>query len=120
MFDGILILGWTGQPITPEQFIVLRNAAARHLRGDKKRRSFNFSHRLCQGKMTRKEQGLFVTISGTFFTADLGLVGGERWTVDFLIPSGSENEIVDDNTVVVVATPLAVGDVGGRGNHTLH
>jgi hypothetical protein len=46
---------------------------------------------------------------GTFFKADLGTVKGEPWTVDFMLPRGSEHHVIDDGSVVISTRPLAGG-----------
>ena len=129
----ILSINWTGQSLSGEQLLVLRNAAAQHLRADNKDRVFNFSHELCEGQITRGKSGTFGTFAGTFFNADLGTVDGERWTVDFLLPRKTERLTIDDESIVISTRPLTTGEIegtivnprkadvsGGRGSETLH
>ena len=101
MFQKYLNIAWTAQPLSAEQIFVLRNIAVIYLKGDHKRKTVNFTHELIEGKLTCKSEGLFVTFVGTFFHADLGLVNGERWSVDFLIPRGAETIELDPNQVVI-------------------
>ncbi len=105
----LISMNWTAQPLSPEQLLVLRNVAALHLRRDGKHSVINFTHELCEGVLTRKSEGLFVTFVGTFFHADLGLVKGERWTVDFLLPRGSEHLIIDDTSYVIAGRMSPTG-----------
>jgi hypothetical protein len=114
MMGDILSLNWTAQALTGEQLLVLRNVAAKQLRMRKHAGVVNFKHPLCEGEMTRKQEGVFGAVAGTFFHADLGLVAGERWTVDFMLPRTSEWTPVDDKTVVVGMKPLPGGDYGTK------
>jgi len=98
---GYLNIAWTAQALSAEQIFVLRNIAVIYLKGDRRRETVNFSHEMVEGRLTCKSKGLFVTFVGTFFHADLGLVGGERWTVDFFIPARSEHIEIDPKTVVM-------------------
>ena len=109
----ILSLNWTAQALTGEQMLVMRNVAAKQLRMRKARGSINFVHPLCSGEMTRKEEGSLGTFGGTFFHADLGLVKGERWTLDFLLPRNSEWLSIDDG-VVICSKALPGGDFGSK------
>lgn len=96
MRDKLIHIGWTAAPLSPEQLTVLHRIAVLFLRReDPSQSSINFSHELIEGRLTRKGKGLFVTFAGTFFHADLGTVRGERWTVDFLLPAGMENVVLD-------------------------
>lgn len=109
MLFTILSINWTGQALTGEQFLVLRNVAAQMLSEGRKDPIANFKHDLCEGRITRGKVGVFGTFGGTFFKADLGLVKGERWTVDFLLPRGSEHLAVNDDSLVVMNRPLKGG-----------
>lgn len=109
MLFTILSINWTGQAVTPEQLLVLRNVAATHLRKGRKNAVINFSHELCEGHITRGKEGLFGMFGGTFFKADLGTVKGEPWTVDFMLPRGSEELVLDDDSVVISTRSLATG-----------
>lgn len=100
MHYGLVSIHWTAQALTDAQQLVLRNIATLALRRDDKRRTFDFTHELVEGRLTRESDGLFVTFAGTFFHADLGTVRGERWTVDFLLPKGSERLVLDDQLVM--------------------
>jgi hypothetical protein len=106
---SIISINWTMQNVTGEQLLVLRNVAAQHLRKKEKGAVVTFAHWLCDGEITRKGDGLFVTFAGTFFHADLGTVKGERWTVDFLLPRGSEHFVCDENTKVISVRQLKGG-----------
>lgn len=101
MYRKFLNIAWTAQPLSAEQIFVLRNIAVIYLKGDYRRSTVDFTHELIEGRLTCKSEGLFVTFAGTFFHADLGLVNGERWTVDFLIPRGAETIELDPNQVVI-------------------
>jgi len=107
----ILSINWTGQSVTSEQLLVLRNVAALHLQQGRKDPVLTFSHELCEGQIIRGEEGIFGAFPGTFFEADLGLVKGERWTVKFLLPRGSERIAVNDDCLVV-STRMLSGDAG--------
>lgn len=96
-----LNISWTAQPLSREQIFVLRNIAMIYLKGGRRRSTVNFSHELVEGQLTCKSEGLFVTFVGTFFHADLGLVRGERWTVDFLIPKGAESVEINEGDVIM-------------------
>ena len=65
--------------------------------------SVMFTHRSCEGVLHRGKEGSYVGFGGTFFFADLGTVEGERWTVEFLIPRGSERIVIDKNSVIISA-----------------
>ena len=106
----LISINWTAQALTGEQLLVLRNVAAQHLRQRKKVTVLHFSHDLCEGSITRGKEGSFGTFGGTFFTADLGMVKGERWTCDFLLPRGTEDMMIDDDSIVLTARPLKGGD----------
>lgn len=106
-----LNISWTAQPLSQEQIFVLRNIAAIYLKGDRRRSTVNFSHELVEGQLTCKSEGLFVTFAGTFFHADLGLVRGERWTVDFLIPKGAETIEINERDVVISSRQSPDGTV---------
>lgn len=103
MIFAVLSINWTGQALTPAQLLVLRNVAAKHLREGHRDSVFNFSHSLCEGQITRGKEGAFGTFGGTFFHADLGVIKGERWTADFLLPRGSERVTIGDNDAVISA-----------------
>jgi hypothetical protein len=105
----LISINWTAQPLTPEQLLVIRNVAAIHLRRGGREREIDFSHELCEGRLIRKSEGLFVTFVGTFFTADLGLMKGERWTIDFLLPAGSEQFQIDEDCLVLSTRILPSG-----------
>ena len=104
----VISVNWTAQALTGEQMLVLRNVAARHLRLRKKSAELNFRHELCEGTIKREREGTFGTFSGTFFHADLGTVKGERWTCDFLLPRGTEELYVDDDSIVLSVKPLSM------------
>lgn len=110
MFE-ILAVGWNGQNLTGEQMLALRNAAVKFLLAGKKRATTNFRHDSCEGTLTRGKSTVYNGISGTLFHADLGTVKGKRWTMEFLIPSGTENIVVTDDTVVLFSSSMS-GDTG--------
>ncbi|MDB5236943.1 MAG: hypothetical protein JWL88_45 [Parcubacteria group bacterium] len=85
-----LFLSWKGSPLTDAQNVVLRNVAVLFLTRNMKQTSVNFTHLLLEGRLENKGAGLYISTPGTFFHADMGLVRGELWTADFLIPRGSE------------------------------
>lgn len=109
-----LNISWTAQALSAEQIFVLRNIAVLYLKGDRRKSTVNFSHFLVEGQLTCKSEGLFVTMVGTFFHADLGLVNGERWTVDFLIPKGAEQLEIDPDDVVMTGRHAPDGSVQHR------
>ena len=97
----IIAVGWTVQPFTGEQMLAMRNAAARHLRAGKKQPTFHFKHSSLEGEITRTKEGVIGSFSGMMFHADCGLVRGERWMMDFLLPTGSEQiYLTAEDTVV--------------------
>lgn len=107
MYFTILSINWTAQPLTGEQLLVLRNVAAQYLRKEKKGSTVDFSHPLCEGRITKKKQGVYGVFGGTFFFAELGVVRGEKWTADFMLPRGSEHFICDDDCEIhLVTRPL--------------
>lgn len=108
----LISINWTAQALTHEQKLVMRNAAAKHLRMKQKFSTVHFKHPLCEGVLERKREGTFGTFGGTFFHADLGTVNGERWTLDFLLPRNSEWIALDDTSVVISVRPLPGGDYG--------
>ena len=111
MFWTILSINWTGQALTNEQLLVLRNVAAMHMNKGRKNPVINFSHHLCEGHITRVREGALGMFGGTFFKADLGTVNGEPWTVDFMLPRGSEHLVIGDDSVAISTRPLATGDL---------
>lgn len=111
MFN-LISINWTGQQFTDEQLLVLRNVAAQHLRMRKKQATIHFKHALCEGELTRKKEGSLGTFNGTFFHADLGTAGGERWTADFLLPRNSEWIAIGENSAVISVRALPGNDFG--------
>jgi hypothetical protein len=111
MIFTVLSINWTGQALSGEQLLVLRNVAAKHMNEGRKNPVINFSHELCEGHVTRGKTGTFGMFGGTFFKADLGTVNGEPWTVDFMLPRGSEELVIDDGSVVISTRPLATGEM---------
>lgn len=109
--SGYLNIAWTAQALSAEQIFVLRNIAVLYLKGDRRKKTVNFSHEMVEGQLTCKSEGLFVTFVGTFFHADLGHYRGERWTVDFLIPKGAEHLEINPNDVVMTGTYSPDGSV---------
>jgi hypothetical protein len=99
---NIIALTWTGQAFTGIQMLAMRNAAARHLRGGRKAPTFHFKHDSLEGEITRTKVGSVGTFNGMIFHADCGQVKGERWTMDFLIPDGTEQiYITGEDTVIL-------------------
>lgn len=109
MRHELICINWTQQPLTDAQHLLLREVAILVLKNDRKLMVADFTHELLEGRLIRKSSGLFVTFVGTFFHADLGLIRGERWTVDFLIPSGSEDIVLDENSIVLTYRPAPSG-----------
>ena len=108
----MICINWTGQTLSGEERLVIRNVAAAHLRAKKKGTTIHFTHPLCDGLLTRKEDSSFGTFGGAVFHADLGTRGGERLTMDFLIPRNSEWMMIEDDSVVVTAKRIPGGDIG--------
>lgn len=102
MNRDLLCINWNGQMLTPEQKLVLRNVAARHLRLRKKRAVINFKHELCEGQIKITSEGTMGTFSGTFFHADLGTINGVPWNMDFMLPRGSERVLIDDGSIITI------------------
>jgi hypothetical protein len=95
--DGLIFMNWTVAPLSPEQQSVMRNVAALFLRReDQSVDHVDFDHFLLEGRLYRKSKGLFVTMAGTFFHADLGTHRGVKWTSDFLLRAGAERIPFDD------------------------
>jgi hypothetical protein len=107
----IISINWTAQAVSGEQMLALRDAACKYLKGRQKGASFDFKHETCEGRITRGKQAAVGTFAGTVFTADLGTVNGERWTIEFLIPRGTERYVITDDSVVIM-TSYAKTDVG--------
>ncbi len=99
----ILCIGWTGRAITVEELTVLRNVAILFLkkkkRQKKEKETVQFTHEICEGSLTRLREGLFGSIGGTFFRADLAAVGGVHGVVEFLLPRGTEHIVIDEESV---------------------
>lgn len=106
MFD-ILAVGWSGKNLTGEQMLALRDAAVKFLRAGTKRSVTNFRHDSCEGTLRRGKSTVYNGISGTLFHADLGTVKGERWTMEFLIPNGTEHIVVTDDTVALFSSSMS-------------
>jgi hypothetical protein len=106
----ILSIDWNGQALSDEIMMVLRNVACHHLISEEKNPVIDFSHDLCEGRITRQGVGVYGTFGGTFFKAELGTVNGVPWTADFLIPRGSEYLTLHDDSVVMRSRPLHTGD----------
>ena len=102
MRDNLVHIAWTAAPLSAEQQMVMRHIAVLFLRReDPSVDHIDFTHELIEGRLYRKSRGLFVTIVGTFFHADLGTVRGMRWTSDFLLPAGAEHQVFGDDTITV-------------------
>lgn len=69
----------------------------------------DFTHELIEGRLYRKNKGLFVTLAGTFFHADMGEVKGVRWTSDFLVPAGTENLPFDHESFQTMFRRMSYG-----------
>lgn len=109
MRHELICVNWTQQALTDAQHLVLREVAVQVLKNDRKLMVADFSHELLEGRLIRKNDGLFVTFAGTFFHADLGLVRGERWSVDFLIPARSEHIVLDEKSIMLTYRPAPSG-----------
>ena len=96
MRNAFISINWTGQPLTPEQQLVIMKIAAYFIRRGSKNTWVDFTHLQCEGRLTYKSSGLFVTFAGHSFHADLGLVNGVRWTIDFLLMRGAEDLLLDE------------------------
>ncbi|MEM9336610.1 MAG: hypothetical protein AAGA35_02035 [Patescibacteria group bacterium] len=105
---SVISLNWTTQPVTPEQLLVLRKIAARILL-DESNPVANFSHRLCEGHVTRGKVAVVGIFRGYTFKADLGLVQGERWTVDFMLPRGTEHLPIPTDAKIISTSTLRDG-----------
>ena len=112
MFDLIVVNAT--QILAGEQARIIRNVAATQLRKSQKHSTTHFAHDFCEGSITRKDEGVFGTFSGTFFQADLGTNKGERWTIDFLIPRNTEWLMADEDISIFFVKKLPDGDVGTK------
>lgn len=65
-------INWTGPNVSPEESVVVQHAVAKYLRDGVRSRSIFFSHRSCEGVLTREGEGLYGTIAGYFFSVDMG------------------------------------------------
>ena len=111
MRDNLVFINWTAAPLSPEQQLVMRHIATLFLkREDAAVDLIDFTHELLEGRLYRRSKGVFVTIAGTFFHADLGTQRGVRWTSDFLLPAGTERVPFDDPafSVVFKHTPFGI------------
>lgn len=100
-----IVVSWTKRAITQEQLMVLRNVAARALLNESNP-VVNFSHELCEGHITRDKVGVIGIFRGMIFTADLGTVDGERWTVTFLVPRGTEHLPIPRDAKIISTSTL--------------
>ncbi len=71
----------------------------------------DFTHELVEGRIYLKSRGSFGTYAGTFFHVDLGMVKDTRWTLDFLIPVGMENEVFHEGDFLVGLEKLSDGRI---------
>ena len=110
----LIWLDWSLKPLTDEQKLVLRDVAAKYVR-DGQVAPIRFSHELCEGILTQKSEGTYGTYSGTFFHADLGVIKGERWTCDFLLPRNTEHISLNEDSIVFSSRPLRSEKFDGDG-----
>lgn len=99
--DKLHCLDWSGQAFTLRQKVVVQAAAIKYLREKRKTPTIHFSHPDCEGVLRRLKEGVFGSIGGTFFKADLGSVNGKPHTLDFLIRRGVEKLSIRDGGTVV-------------------
>ena len=84
---GPLWINWTGPKITQEESVIVLHAVAKYLREGVRTPSVFFSHKLCEGVLTRKGEGVYGSVGGHFFTIDLGeYERGKRRFMECLIP----------------------------------
>lgn len=108
--NDLAFINWTAAPLSPEQQLVLRHLAVLFLRKkDLRTDHVDFTHELIEGRLYRKSKGVFVTLAGTFFHADMGEVNGVRWTSDFLVPAGTENIPFNDEVFRTMFRRMAYG-----------
>lgn len=95
--DGFVSINWGGKSLTPEEQLVMVKVAALLLKDDRKRSSVDFTHELIDGRLTHESSGIFVTVVGNFFRAELGEVDGRPWYHEFLLMRGLENSILEND-----------------------
>ncbi len=110
MRNNLTFINWTAAPLSPEQQLVLRHLAVLFMRKEDLRTDHvDFTHELIEGRLYRKNKGVFVTLAGTFFHADMGEVRGMRWTSDFLVPAGTENLPFDHESFQTMFRRMSYG-----------
>ncbi len=105
----LFALSWTAQAFNDKQQLALICAGLKFLRSRRKGNTTGFRNENLEGQLTRKGPGNIGGISGTQFHADCGLVSGERWTMDFIIPTYAERTIIDEESTVLCSsfTPIS-------------
>lgn len=114
MHHGIININWTAAPLSDEQKHVILQLAVLLLSRDEYPDGVDFTHDLVEGRLTSKGAGRFGAIPGHFFHADLGHVRGVRWTIDFLVPAGSERMILDQSIRIRSSTLRPDGTIFDR------
>jgi hypothetical protein len=110
-----IAINWTGEPLREEQRLFLHYAAAKHLREQGGASAFYLQHKLCEGKVTRKREGVFGCYAGTFFLVELGTVGGNPWTYEFLLLRGAEHYLrADEEEIDMVFAQTEEGVMARR------
>ncbi len=103
---SVFYITWGDRAPNPEEDMVLRNVAVLFLKRKRKNKNekdtVHFKHDICEGMITYKGEGLYGSVGGTFFRADLGSVRGQIGIVDFFLPRGTENIKIDEDSIVFV------------------
>lgn len=108
-----LMVNWSGRPVVPEHMLVMRAVAAQMLTGIIDAMRVDFTHDLCEGRVTKKKRGVFGSMGGTFFLGDFGQVNDQPHTVDFFIPRGGEHHRFTSDSLVISHTYDAQGHMIG-------
>ena len=82
----------------------MRAIAAQMLTGIIDATRVDFTHDLCEGRVTKKKRGVFGSTGGTFFFGDFGQVNEQPHTVDFFIPRGGEHHRFTSESLVIART----------------
>ena len=100
----IVNVNWTAHPLSDTQKLVLQNLGVLYLREFPEREHVDFTHLELEGRLYRKSSGLFVTMAGNFFHAELGEFSGVSWTSDFLLPNGTGLLTADSGMLMGIHT----------------
>lgn len=95
--NGFISVNWSGKWLTPEQELVTMKVAAHFLKSDRKRNFVDFTHELLDGRLIHQSQGLFVSLAGNFFRAELGEIDEVPWVHEFLLMNGAEDRLADNS-----------------------